>query len=143
MSAALQASKAKVDEEVSKMVDDVDRNAFRKMQRDMYLCSAKCCENSHYKMVDVQSCAERCSQAVQQGQNYIQQELGDFLDRLQRCGMQCQDDLKDRLGASIGGPQTDILRKELEGCLLKCTDKHLALIPSISKRIKANLQNMK
>ncbi|PIK55474.1 hypothetical protein BSL78_07634 [Apostichopus japonicus] len=141
ISAALQASRAKVDESVSRMVDDIDRSVFRKMQREMYLCSARCCENPQYQMSDVQSCAERCSQPIQQGQNYIQQELNDFLDRLQRCGMQCQDDIKDRLGASVGGAQTDKLKQELEGCLIKCTEKHLGLLPTMSKRMKANLQS--
>ncbi|XP_071828555.1 protein FAM136A-like [Apostichopus japonicus] len=141
-SADLQASRAKADESFSRMVDDIDRSVFRKMQREMYLCSARCCENPQYQMSDVQSCAERCSQPIQQGQNYMQQEFNDFLDRVKRCDMQCLNDVKDRLGASVGGAQTDKLMQELEGCLRKSTEKHLGLLPTMSKRIKANLQGM-
>ncbi|XP_038071277.1 protein FAM136A-like [Patiria miniata] len=138
-SIAVQACKKRVDEAVTAMVNQLDQETFRPMQRDMYLKSAKCCENPTASMAEVQSCIERCSQPLQSAQNYMQSELNDFLDRLQRCGMQCQDNIKDRLQPSATPAQLDKLKDELEDCVIKCGEKHIGLLGSMKQRIKSNM----
>ena len=41
----------------------------------MYNCSAKCCENPHYTLNDVQSCVDICSMPVNRSQESMQQEV--------------------------------------------------------------------
>ncbi|XP_002735058.1 protein FAM136A-like [Saccoglossus kowalevskii] len=103
----------------------------------MYKCSARCCDNKGYSMEEAQRCIEQCSQPVQQAQVYVQNELRDFQDRLQRGAMQCQDELKDMVAKGI----TDeiIMRNNMEKCLNKCADKHIDLLPSMMKRMKQTL----
>ncbi|XP_022086590.1 protein FAM136A-like [Acanthaster planci] len=138
-SIAVQACKKRVDDAVSAMVNQLDQETFRSMQREMYLKSAKCCENSTASMSEVQSCIEKCSQPLQAAQNYMQSELNDFLDRLQRCGMQCQDNIKDRLVPSATPAQVDKLKAELEDCVIKCGEKHINLLGPMKQRIQSNM----
>ena len=49
----------------------------------MYLQSARCCDNTHASMPEVQQCIERCSQPLQAAQNYMQSEMSDFMVRIQ------------------------------------------------------------
>lgn len=56
-------------------------------QKDMHLCSAKCCDDSSSSMDVVQGCIDRCSQPVNRAQQYVQKELGEYQGRLQRCVM--------------------------------------------------------
>ncbi|XP_071949010.1 protein FAM136A-like [Antedon mediterranea] len=130
---------ARVEKAVGDLVKELDTQHIRKMQGNMYRCSAKCCDNTSSSMEEAQRCIERCSQPLQQAQNTIQHELQDYQERLQRCAIQCQDDVKDRLSPGASQQQVDALRGEIEGCLVKCGDKHIAILPAMMKRMKATL----
>ncbi|XP_071793475.1 protein FAM136A-like [Asterias amurensis] len=138
-SIAVQACRKRVDDSVTSMVNDLDQEAFRQMQKNMYLQSARCCDNTQASMPEVQQCIERCSQPLQAAQNYMQSEMSDFMDRLQRCGMQCQDNVKDRIHPSASPLEVDKLKGELENCVIQCGDKHISLLPIMKKRMLENL----
>ncbi len=72
-----------MDDSVTAMVNDLDQEAFRQMQKNMYLQSAKCCDNTQASMPEVQQCIERCSKPLQAAQNYMQSEMSDFLVRIE------------------------------------------------------------
>ena len=56
-------------------------------------------------------------------------------DRLQRCTLQCQDEARDKIKDKMSSADEQKVRKNLETCLLKCGDKHVAMFPSLSKRL--------
>ncbi|XP_033109825.1 protein FAM136A-like [Anneissia japonica] len=130
---------ARVEKAISDCVTELDTQYIRKMQGDMYRCSARCCDNTSSNMEEAQRCIERCSQPLQRAQNTIQTELQDYQERLQRCAVQCQDDVKDRLSPGASSQQIDALRGEMESCLVKCGDKHIAILPAMMKRMKSTL----
>ncbi|XP_077992897.1 protein FAM136A-like [Glandiceps talaboti] len=135
------AVQARVENAVKTSVEQLDREHLRKMQATMYSCCANCCNTPSYSMDEAQRCIEKCSVPLQQAQTYVQNELGDFQDRLQRCAMQCQDELKDF--AARGNVDEVMMRRQVEQCLNKCADKHIALLPSMMKRIKNTLPSYK
>lgn len=130
----------RVQEAISGMITTLDKENLRKMQADMYKCSAACCENSHYSMEDAQQCVEKCSKPLQVAQNFIGQELQTYQDRLQRCAMDCQDNVRDKMSAKTSDAEVSKYRTEMEQCVVKCGDSHIALIPAMMKRIKEVLK---
>ncbi|XP_071504164.1 protein FAM136A-like [Diadema antillarum] len=132
VSAALQSCQNRVDSGMKALLADLDNTVLRKLQKEMYLCSARCCDQASG---DRQSCIQRCQVPAQQTEEYVQKELTEFLDRLQRCTMQCQDDAKDRIRDKMSDSEEQRVRRDLEGCLIKCGDKHVAMFPTLSKRL--------
>ena len=54
--------------------------------------------------------------------------------------MSCQDQVKDRL--PVNATEEDIIKfqPQMETCVIKCADEHIALIPSMMKRMKEVLR---
>ena len=65
-----------------------------------------------------------------------------FQDRLQRCAMDCQDKVKDKLGPNVVESDVPRHRAEFEGCVVKCGDSHIALVPQMMKRMKEMLKKV-
>lgn len=105
----------------------------------MHLCAAKCCENQTASLDSVQGCVERCSLPLTRAQNYVQNELQYFQKRLQRCVMDCNDSVRDRMPASPSNEDISKFTNEFEKCAKVCVDKHIGLLPNIVKQIKAAL----
>ncbi|CAE1286452.1 unnamed protein product [Acanthosepion pharaonis] len=101
------------------MISQLDQEHLRKMQGEMYRCGAKCCDQQNLSMDEVHRCIDRCSEPVNRAQALIQNEIQMFQDRLQRCALACQDQVRDKM--SPGATEADIsrYRHELESCILR------------------------
>lgn len=59
--------------------------------------------------------------------------------------MDCQDRARDSLPAS-GSPseaQMAKVQRDMEGCVGKCVDSHIAILPTISKRVREAVSQVK
>ena len=50
--------------------------------------------------------------------------------------MQCQDDVRDKLGPNASESDVDKFRNKYEDCIVKCADSHVKLLPTMLKRMK-------
>lgn len=75
----------------------------------MHRCAAKCCENTDSSLERVQHCVDTCGSNLQQAQNYVQREIETFQNRLQRCVMECNDDIRDKMGPNPNESEVRIL----------------------------------
>lgn len=64
----------------------------------MHRCAATCCDNRELSVEKVQSCVEKCSSPMHAAQTYVQGELEQLQNRLQHCVMDCNDDIKLKMG---------------------------------------------
>ncbi|KAI4468234.1 hypothetical protein MML48_2g00004013 [Holotrichia oblita] len=135
----VEQQRQRVEQEMTKMVNELDKEYLRRMQADMHRCAAKCCDNTSVSLESVQRCVENCGNPLTKAQGYVQKELENLQNRLQRCVMDCNDTVKDKMGPNPS--ETEINRYTLmfEGCAVKCVDKHLELIPTVMKAIKTVL----
>ena len=62
-------------------------------------------------------------------------------DRLQRCAMDCQDQVKDKITPSTSELDVSKYRGQFEGCVVKCADNHIALVPNMMSKMKEILQS--
>lgn len=61
-------------------------------------------------------------------------------DRLTRCTMHCNDKAKDLFDS---GAKEPAVRSLMDGCVGSCVDDHINLIPSMTRRLKENLDSIK
>lgn len=64
----------------------------------MHRCAAKCCDNRESSLERVQKCVENCSSSLTWAQSYVQKELEMCQNKLQRCVMDCNDDVRLKMG---------------------------------------------
>lgn len=135
----VERQRQRIEQEMTKMVDQIDKEYLRKMQANMHRCAAKCCDNTDISLERIQQCVESCSTPLNQSQNYVQKEIEHLQSRLQRCVMQCNDEAKDKMGPNPSEGEIDKYTLMFENCAVKCVDTHIGLIPSIMKAMKTVL----
>lgn len=64
----------------------------------MHRCAAKCCDNRELPLDNVQKCVENCSSSINYAQSYVHRELEQLQNKLQRCVMDCNDEIRVKLG---------------------------------------------
>ncbi|XP_033951655.1 protein FAM136A [Pseudochaenichthys georgianus] len=134
-----EAHQARVHAVVEDMVQSLERDHIRVMQGHMFRCSADCCDRSTDSMSVVHNCIERCHTPMAKAQAQVTSELEKFQDRLSRCTMHCNDKAKDLFDS---GAKESAVRALMDRCVGSCVDDHVNLIPSMTRRIKDNLDSI-
>uniref|UniRef100_A0A6A7G566 Protein FAM136A-like isoform X2 n=1 Tax=Hirondellea gigas TaxID=1518452 RepID=A0A6A7G566_9CRUS len=132
-------AQSRIQESMTSLVNDLDKSFLRIIQRDMHRCAAECCDQKEPSVDQVHSCIERCSAPLHGAQSYVQNELQQFQERLQRCVLMCQDRVKDRVTANTSEAQVNVYKAEFEACAMSCVDDHIQLMPSTKRRIADTL----
>ncbi|XP_055379470.1 protein FAM136A [Condylostylus longicornis] len=135
----IEQQRQRIEQEITKVVDDTDKEYLRKMQVEMHRCAAKCCEDQNSSVDVVQRCVERCTTPVTRAQRFVQNELESYQQRLQRCVMQCNDDIRAEMSPNPNETEVARYTDKFERCAIKCVDKHLGQIPQLMKTIRSVL----
>ncbi|XP_069558844.1 protein FAM136A [Brachyistius frenatus] len=133
------AHQTRVQVVIEGMVQSLERENIRKMQGHMFKCSADCCHRSTDSMSQVHHCIERCHTPLAKAQSLVTAELEKFQDRLTRCTMHCNDKAKDLFDS---GAKDTAVRSLMDRCVGSCVDDHVNLIPSMTRRLKENLDSI-
>ncbi|KAM9820150.1 protein FAM136A [Neosynchiropus ocellatus] len=134
-----EAHQARIGAAVEEMVQTLERDHIRVMQSRMFRCSADCCDRSSDSMSQVHQCIDRCHTPLAKAQGLVTSELEKFQDRLTRCTMHCNDKAKDLFDS---GAKEPAVRSLMDRCVGTCVDDHMNLIPSLTRRIKDNLDSI-
>ena len=128
---------------VDGMLGKVSAQHVRPIQREGYLCSAKCCESSTASDSQVEQCLQHCSQRSQQLQAALQNEMQSFQSRLSRCAQTCQDEVNDGITPEMRNDPSKMgpLEQKMLKCSNSCVDKHIAMLPSVEAKIIAAIKN--
>lgn len=90
----------------------MERKYLRDMQKRMFECSARCCENKAQSREAVEACVEKCNTGMKGAQRTLERELGELqvsilvlADRvkgqLSRGAMTCYDKLVQSFGPDV------------------------------------------
>ena len=63
---------------VNEMTERVDKSVMRPMQKNAYLCAARCFDNTNATDSMMQGCIQSCQQNIQYNQQVMQQEMQTF-----------------------------------------------------------------
>ncbi|XP_065071732.1 protein FAM136A-like [Rhopilema esculentum] len=133
-------AQAKVQQAVEQMLSDVERQRLRPLLAQSHMCAARCYSNKISGKESLEQCTQQCFHPVQQVQEFIGKELGNFQDRLGRCARQCQDEVQDKVDSSTTHAEVTSLQQELDTCVVKCCNTHVDMVPRIMGRIKELLE---
>nr|XP_032525110.1 protein FAM136A-like [Danaus plexippus plexippus] len=118
----VEAQKYRIEQEMTNLVNELDRSYLRKMQGDMHRCAANCCDDQQSSLERVHGCIEKCTTPLNQANNYVQ---------------------VSRPGYPFYMFQIDKATIQFENCAVKCVDKHIGLIPGMMKAMKKVLASGK
>ncbi|CAH1364580.1 hypothetical protein MTP99_000948 [Tenebrio molitor] len=135
----VEQQRQRIEQEMTKMVNELDLEYLRKMQAEMHRCAARCCDNREISLESVQKCVENCASPLNYAQNYVQKELEQLQNKLQRCVMDCNDDIRVKMGPNPTEAEISKFTSLFENCAKNCVDKQLSFMPSLLKRIKSEL----
>lgn len=71
----------------------------------MHRCAANCCDKRDISLEKVQTCVENCSAKINWAQSFVQKELEQCQNKLQRCVMDCNDDIRVKMGPNPTQPE--------------------------------------
>ena len=60
-------------------------------------------------------------------------------NRISRCAMDCQDAARDRITDKTTESDVQLYKEDMERCVVKCVDTHIAQLPSLEKRLRLGL----
>lgn len=138
------ALNARMEGEASKVLDDIERNHMRKIARASFACALKCYDKAgkHGPAEALDMCARNCQVSYQQAGAMVQQEVGQFQNRLNRNMTECQERARDKLtpGMETDPSKMAQLEHDLLNCMSKQVDEHIKLLQPMKDRIVANLK---
>ncbi|KAL7023562.1 hypothetical protein ACKWTF_012679 [Chironomus riparius] len=137
--ASINQQRQRIEQEITALVDTLDKSILRKMQAQTHECAAKCCYDTDSSMEVVQNCVERCTNPTKKAQGYVQSELELVQNRLQRCVLECNDQVKDKMPANPNEDQIAKHSRDFERCAIKCVDSSLSTLPGLFKTMKSVL----
>lgn len=106
----------------------------------MHRCAAACCDDMNSSKESVQNCVKNCQSDVVAAQNYVQRELSNFENKLQRCAMDCQDKVREKVTPDTKPDQMEKFGKLFEDCAFNCVDSHVHSMSSLTTRMKNSLK---
>lgn len=104
-------------------------------QRQMFKCGQDCLDDKNSSK-QAEQCIDDCGRTLHQAMNLVQKEVTTFQGKIDRCLMDCQDDVRNE--------RDEVKAKRLfEGCAEKCVKKFSPVVPDVVKSICEGLDKLK
>ena len=113
---------------VDTMLQSIDANKMRPMQKKTYLAMAACFDNKTASSQQIESCLNSSSHGVKVSQQIIQQEMNQFQSRLQRCAADCEDSVRDKNPNLSDQASVDRAQGQMTSCMSICVGESSFLV---------------
>ena len=133
----------KLQDAVDVMLDSIDKERMRPMQKSTYLKMAACFDSRSATAPQIENCIHNSSAKVQVCQQIIQQEMNSFQSRLQRCMADCEDSVRDKFPNITSEQQQSQAQGQLLSGMSQCVDKHISLLKSVKHKIESDMDKVK
>ncbi|TKR68115.1 hypothetical protein L596_024147 [Steinernema carpocapsae] len=134
----MEETQQRVKDAVDGLIDDLDKNSLRNMQKEMFICSSKCCEDKTNTRESIEKCVDYCNSGMKKAQNVLENELSMLQNDLSRCAMKCYDDARGQMQSGSSKKDELAITKGLDKCTAECANIHIALLPGIKARFLSN-----
>ena len=129
----------KLQDAAQSMMEDIDNNYLRKMQKNTYLKMASCQDISSTS--GRAECAEKATIPLQKAQHIIQNEMNQFQNRLKHCAQACENEIHDKFDL-YDEKNRDKIEKHHLNCAKQCVEKNLAYLKSVKIQLEKNLSQL-
>lgn len=144
LQAQAQALNAKIEAAATGVLDEMERTTVRKVARKGLECVLKCYDKAGTSGSNdsLQHCSNNCQMPSQQANQFVQQEVGQFQNRLNRSMMECQDRAKDMMypGIENDAKKMGQVENQLLKCMSSTVDAHIGLLKPMRQRIEGQLK---
>jgi urease gamma subunit len=137
---------ARMQQETSMVIDHLERTLIRPIARSSYACVVKCYDDAGEKSSaeQIAKCSEQCQGPYQMSHQIVQQEVGQFQERVSRAMMQCNDEASAMITPAV---QKDARKmKKVEDTVLKCmskvVDEQVMRLGPMKERIQQGLKQV-
>jgi hypothetical protein len=83
----MEETQKRVKNAVDGLIDELDKKYLRDVQKLMFNCSAKCCDDKRNSRQSIEECVDRCNIPMRAAQTSLESELGTLQQQLSRCSM--------------------------------------------------------
>ncbi|KAK8938234.1 hypothetical protein KSP40_PGU013180 [Platanthera guangdongensis] len=104
------------------------------LQRAYFKCAHECFDRRR-RQEDINNCVENCSVPVLKANNFVETEMAQFQERMNRSLMVCRDKFEAAKLQQMKAGATG----ELEACVNNAIDDNLRVLPHIVDRLKNSL----
>jgi hypothetical protein len=142
MNKKMEAKQEKLQQSVDSLIDNIDKQHFRSIRKNTFLCSANCCDTapSH---VQLNECVNKCEERMVTAESILQNELNQFQQRLQRCALSCRDSVMAKVGPNPSENQVQELQSVVDKCISTCIDDSILSLGPMKKRVDTELVKLR
>jgi hypothetical protein len=137
---------ARMEGEAKVALDEIERTLLRPIARNSYACVLKCYDDAGLKgsSAQIDQCSRQCQGAYQQSNNIVQQEVGNFQNRLSRAMTQCNDDASAMITPAVQKDARKMRKVEdkVLSCISQTVDANIKSLGPMKQRIQAGLQQV-
>ncbi|KAL3360731.1 hypothetical protein AABB24_013933 [Solanum stoloniferum] len=104
------------------------------LQQAYFKCAYECFDRRK-KQEDIDNCVEYCSVPVLKAQNFIESEMADFQEKMNRSLMVCQDKFE---AAKLQKNKSDAI-EDMESCVDQSVQDNIKTLPHLVGKFKVSL----
>ncbi|GKY94407.1 hypothetical protein MPSEU_000406700 [Mayamaea pseudoterrestris] len=127
-------------------IDEIERLYIRPVARKAHVCAVSCYDKAGNKgpMDALNACVRTCQGSHQQANNFLQNEINQFQNRVHRAMADCQDEARDLMvpGWEQDAKLTSKVETALLSCMTKAVDSHSKLLKPMKDRVSQQLKNL-
>jgi hypothetical protein len=144
LQAKANALNSRIEGEAKQTIDEIERTLLRPIARKAYACVVKCYDDAGQKgsTEQIDRCSRQCQVPYQYANNVLQQEIGQFQNRLNRAMMQCNDEASAMITPDVQNDARKMQKVEdtVINCISKTVDHHIKQLIPMKQRIEAGLK---
>lgn len=132
---------ARMEGEAKLALDEIDRIHLRPIARNSYACVLKCYDDAGNKgpAEQIAHCSRQCQTPYEMANNIVQQEVGQFQNRVSRAMMSCNDEASAMITPDVQRDARKMKKVEdkVLSCISKAVDDHVKQLGPMKQRIQA------
>lgn len=115
--------------------ESVDLRYMRVIKRHMFKCGYDCLDEKN-SAKQAEQCVDSCGQTMHHAMTILQTEANAFQGRIDRCLMNCQDDVRNEKDETKA-------RKSFDACAEKCVVQFTPVVSEVVKVLSEKLEKLK
>mmetsp|Transcript_13809 Transcript_13809/g.26503 ORF Transcript_13809/g.26503 Transcript_13809/m.26503 type:complete len:151 (+) Transcript_13809:98-550(+) len=139
-----QALNLKLEGEARAVIDQIETQHLRRVAKAAFQCAVGCYDKAGTTGSSevLEQCVQNCQMPHRQKQNYVQQEIQQFQQRLNQSMQECQYQAQDLMkpGYENDAKMVAKVEEKLIGCMSQTVDKYIALLKPLQARVVEQLK---
>lgn len=112
------------------------------MQKENFLCSARCCDTHNRDMHKLQECTVDCQEKVHAAHQMLYGELERFQTRFKNCLQRCDDGARESLPSDPKEKDIRAAQAKQLSCMEACAKEYEGKVPKMKNDLSSGLKKL-